>query len=314
MSQFDLNVSIDSIIAQKERNEVKNTQKVFDEKNYLQTRLSPSQTSKEMTIRLLPFDKEATEFFHEVYFHQVRVNEKVSPSGWKSYPCPVKNKMGDKCPFCEMAKQASLERNQTLDEVEKKYYTEIIKNNLPKKMYIVRCIERGKEEDGVKFWKFSHSLKKDGVYDKIISIFQMRLAKAQSKGDVYSIFDLNNGKDLNLVITKDSNGRNVINITDDDEKTPLTDDIAKGMSWINDEKTWDSVYATKPYDFMKVILDGGVPVYDKENGCYTSVNELERRKQIKQDAEAMETNVNQFESIPNVQVMKVEIEDEDLPF
>lgn len=317
MSNFNVNISIDSIIAQKERNEIKPTQKVFDEKNYLQTRLSPNQSSKEMTIRLLPFDKDATEVFHEVYFHQVRVNEKVSPSGWKSYPCPIKNKLGDKCPFCEMAKKASELRNSTIDEAEKNNYKEIMKNNLPKKMYIVRCIERGKEEDGVKFWKFSHSLKGDGIFDKIYSIFKMRLAKAQSKGETYNIFDLNNGKDLNLVITKDSQGRTVINITDDDDKTPLSEDINKAMAWINDEKEWTNVYAIKPYDFMQIILEGGIPTYDKENGGYVDFNELEKRKQIKADAEAIKADTSDFEAIPETfsgnKVSFIE-DDEDLPF
>lgn len=297
MSNFNLNISIDSIIAQKERNEVKTTQKVFDEKNYLQTRLLPSQTSKEMTIRLLPFDKEATEVFHEVYFHQVRVNEKVSPSGWKSYPCPVKNKLGDRCPFCEMAKAASEKRNATLDEHEKESYKEIMKSNLPKKMYIVRCIERGKEEDGVKFWKFSHSLKGDGVYDKIYSIFKMRLAKAQSKGETYNIFDLNNGKDLNLVITKDSQNRTVININDDEDKTPLSTDFNKAMGWINDEKEWTNVYAVKPYDFMSIIVAGGIPTYDKEKQTYVDLNEMEKEKQLKMDKEALKQDTSKFESV-----------------
>ena len=57
---------------------------------------------------------------------------------------------------------------------------------LEKKLEVI-----SKEEDGVKFWKFSHSLKGDGIFDKIYSIFKMRLAKAQSKGETYNIFDLN---------------------------------------------------------------------------------------------------------------------------
>ena len=145
----------------------------------------------------------------------------------------------------------------------------------------------------------------------------MRLAKAQSKGETYNIFDLNNGKDLNLVITKDSQGRTVINITDDDDKTPLSEDINKAMAWINDEKEWTNVYATKPYDFMQIILEGGIPTYDKENGGYVDFNELEKRKQIKADAEAIKADTSDFEAIPETfsgnKVSFIE-DDDDLPF
>ena len=141
-----------------------------------------------MTIRLLPFDKDATEVFHEVYFHQVRVNEKVSPSGWKSYPCPIKNKLGDKCPFCEMAKKASELRNSTIDEAEKNNYKEIMKIIFQRKCILLDVLKEVKKKMVLKFWKFSHSLKGDGIFDKIYSIFKMRLAKAQSKGETYNIF------------------------------------------------------------------------------------------------------------------------------
>ena len=297
METFNINISAQDIIAQRERNEMKNTQNVFDARNYLQTKLAPNETSKEMTIRLLPFDKNGGEVFHEVYFHQVRVNEKISPSGWKSYPCPIKNHLGDKCPICELAAEANKLKNASIDETTKNAYKEMVKNNLPRKMYIVRCIERGKEEDGVKFWKFSHSLKGDGVYDKIYSIFKMRLAKSQAKGEEYNIFDLNNGKDLNLVITKDSQNRTVININDDEDKTPLSTDFNKAMGWINDEKEWTNVYAVKPYDFMSIIVAGGIPTYDKEKQTYVDLNEMEKEKQLKMDKEALKQDTSKFESV-----------------
>ena len=120
MSNFNVNISIEDVLNQKEQETVKFKPKtVFNEKNYLQARLANGEKNKEMTIRLLPFSQEETIPFHKVHMHTVRVNKEVSPSGWKTFPCPVKNHLGDKCPFCETAKQAKelekLERIEAFD-------------------------------------------------------------------------------------------------------------------------------------------------------------------------------------------------------
>ena len=55
-----------------------------------------------------------------------------------------------------------------------KRYGDIEFLNKVKEMWIVRCIERDHEEDGVKFWLFNSSKKKDGVYDKIMNLAKIR--------------------------------------------------------------------------------------------------------------------------------------------
>ena len=257
MSNFNVNISIEDVLNQKEQETVKFKPKtVFNEKNYLQARLANGEKNKEMTIRLLPFSQEETIPFHKVHMHTVRVNKEVSPSGWKTFPCPVKNHLGDKCPFCETAKQAKELKASASNEQEKKKYNEIEFMYQAKDMWIVRCIERGHEEDGVKFWLFPHSKKQQGVYDKINNIAVTRYKKALAQGKVNNIFDLNEGKDLVLTLSKDSMDKTQINIADDDEKSPLTNDYEQGVAWINDEKKWDEVYTVKSYDYMSIIAQG----------------------------------------------------------
>ena len=314
MSNFNVNINVEDILSQKENETVKRTQNVFDLKNYLQARLADNEDSKEITIRLLPFTPEGGSPFHKVHMHNVRVNKEVSASGWKRFPCPVKNHLGDACPFCETAAQAKELKKTALSESERKKYEEIEYMNYAKDMWIVRCIERGHEEDGVKFWLFNDSKKKDGVYDKIYAIFKKRLEKGKN------IFDLREGKDLCLTLTKDSMGRTSITVTDDDEYTPLTNNVEQGLSWISDTKKWNDVYTVKNYDFMSIIVQGGVPYYDKTQGTYVDKKEFEAREHAEIESNITRATVDfsqpQMATPIPVEVVnnKASVIDDDLPF
>lgn len=319
MSNFNVNISIEDVLNQKEQETVKFKPKtVFNEKNYLQARLANGEKNKEMTIRLLPFSQEETIPFHKVHMHTVRVNKEVSPSGWKTFPCPVKNHLGDKCPFCETAKQAKELKASASNEQEKKKYNEIEFMYQAKDMWIVRCIERGHEEDGVKFWLFPHSKKQQGVYDKINNIAVTRYKKALAQGKVNNIFDLNEGKDLVLTLSKDSMDKTQINIADDDEKSPLTSDYEQGVAWINDEKKWDEVYTVKSYDYMSIIAQGGVPVFSKEKNTYVDKEEANAEADAEIEANLSRATVDLSQEpvqvFGNQTTQNSSFDDDDLPF
>lgn len=274
MSNFNVNISVEDVISQRENETSKNFKTTFNVNNYLQARLNDNEDSKEITIRLLPFTPEGGSPFHKVYMHQVKVSKEVSPSGWKRFPCPVKNHLGDKCPFCETAETAQALKKTSTNEFERKKYEDVEISSYAKQMWIVRCIERGHEEDGVKFWLFSNSKQKDGVYDKIFAIFKKRLEKGKN------IFDVNEGKDLCLTLNKDSLGKTRITITDEEDLTPLTDNYELGLSWINDPKKWTDVYKVKPYEYMSIILNNGVPVFSVEQNKYVDKNKQEQKEEV----------------------------------
>lgn len=315
MTNFNVNITPESVMTQREELNAPKFQNTFNEKNYLQARLGPNEDSKEITIRLLPFTNEGGTPFHKVHMHNARVNKAVSASGWKRFPCPIKNKIGDSCPFCETANEARNLKKESNSDVEKKKYGEIEKENYPKDMWVVRCIERGHEEDGVKFWMFSNSMKKDGIYDKIYAIYNKRYEKGRN------IFDLNEGKDLCLTLSKNSQGYTSIAVTDDDEYTPLTDNYELGSAWINDEKKWTDVYTVKSYDYMSIIAMGGVPVFSKEKNTY-----VDREESIENDKKEIEANLShasrdlsqpdEVKTMEQNVVMNVAIDDDDddLPF
>ena len=286
---FSINVDADAVMAQYEAEQKVFTPKKtqFNEKNYLQARLSDKETTKTLVIRLLPFSPQEKTPFKKVFMHTVKVNKEVAPNGWKTFVCPTHNKkdgevMGDSCPFCETSAKARELKSNSLDESTKKRYGDIEFLNRVKERWIVRCIERGHEEDGVKFWLFNSSKKKDGVYDKIMNLAKIRSEAAARKGNKYSIFDVNNGLDLIVTLTKTADGKTSVQIVDDGTPSPLTEDFDLGMSWIEDEKKWYDVYTVKSYDYMAIIASGGVPIYDKELNKYIDKEEMNK---IKEEAE-----------------------------
>ena len=284
--KFSVNIDAEAVKTQYEEEQKTFTPKKtqFNEKNYLQARLSENETSKTLTIRLLPFSPEGGSPFKKVFMHTVKVNKEVAPNGWKTFVCPTHNKkegeiMGDACPFCETSAKARELKSKSLDEGTKKRYGDIEFLNRVKEMWIVRCIERDHEEDGVKFWLFNSSKKKDGVYDKIMNLAKIRSEAAARKGNTYSIFDVNNGLDLIITLTKTADGKTSIQIVDDGLPSPLTDDFELGESWIKDTKQWYDVYTVKSYDYMRIIATGGVPIFSKELNKYVDKEEMNKAKE-----------------------------------
>lgn len=322
MGNLNVNISVEAVVVQNEQETVvKKQPNIFDVKHYLQARLAPNEKTKTLTIRLLPFSPDGGSPFQKVYMHQVKVPKEVSTSGWKSFVCPIHNKMGDACPFCTTADEARKLKNETDDKIKKESLGNVEYLNRVKEMWIVRCIERGHEEDGVKFWLFSHSKKNDGVYNKIMNIFSRRLDAAKANNKISNIFDLNEGKDLSITLTKDSNNKNVINVIDDDDKTPLSTDFDLAVSWINDTKKWSDVYTLKNYDYMSIIVGGGIPVYDKVLMKYIDKDEAKEEAETAKNADiANNLTVSQVDystasatdSLKGV-ITSVEVE-EDLPF
>ena len=321
------NIDADAVVEQyaKEHAAVASASKKkteFNPKNYLQARLNPGEESKSLTIRLLPFTPEGGSPFKKVFIHTVKVNKELSPGGWRTFVCPTHNEMGDRCPFCEVSAEAKELRFNAPNELEKKKYGDIEFMNRAKAAWIVRCIERDHEEDGVKFWLFNDSKSKKGVYNDIMNIYFKRKEAAERKGKSSNIFDLNEGKDLIITLTKDENGKTVTKVVDDDEKTPLTENYEQGVAWINDQKQWNEVYTVKPYEYMEIVIKGGVPVFDKEQGKYV---DLEEKKEADKKAaeEELKENLTEhkkdFSDFPKEEKAKDDFGDiikdeDDLPF
>ena len=325
------NITPESIVLGNDSaNNNSNKNKTFDEKNYLNVRLDEKsgEKTKTLTIRLLPMDLKTGSPFVKVHMHNVRVPKEISASGWKSYICLSKNKdidherFGTKCPFCELNQLAYQESVKETDEIKKKNFQDISIANKSREAVIVRCIERGKEDEGVKFWKFNLRTDKTDPYNTILNLYQLRKEEGERAGQVLNILDLYNGRDLNVTITE---GNAAPQILDASLSTPLSKDEEQMKTWIYDPKKWQDVFTCKSYEYLKLVSEMKIPWYDKDNGVWVDKEEFDKThgttakreeaqkadEQIKQaEAAAVATEAPKQDFTSSL-IMK---DDEDLPF
>jgi len=177
---------------------------------------------------------------------------------------------------------------------------ELAKQYKSRKFYIVKVVDRDNEADGVKFWRFKHNYKNEGILDKIIPIWR-------NKGD---ITDPDKGRDLIIELSKQKTPKGAAYTTVStimyDDPTPIHEDKATMDSWVNDELTWQDVYSKKPVEYLEAIARGEAPRWDSEKGGYVYGNDEEGTEVI--GGSSSKNNVSykdpQVDSAP----------DEDLPF
>ena len=221
----------------------KKTEKTYDLKNYFNVFLKEGVNSATKTIRVLP-TSDGTSPFVEVHGHKAEVNGE-----YKTFAC-LKEEKGEPCPFCEARELLLATGEESKKELAKKYKARL--------MYVVKVIDRDNEAEGVKFWRFNHDFRKEGIYDKIVGVMN---ALKKNK----DITDAEQGRDLVLTINRNQNNVPVVSAIGADDPSVLTEDADKKSVWLSDTRTWEDVYSVKSYDYLNIIVTGGIPVWDKEN-------------------------------------------------
>lgn len=276
----------------------KKTEKVYDLKNYFNTFIPEGVKSATKTIRILPVGSGSP--FVEIHAHKIQVDGE-----WKTFAC-LKHEKNEPCPFCE-AREALLATGNAEDK-------KLAGNYRARLMYVVKVIDRAHEDEGVKFWRFNHDSRSEGIYDKIYAVINA------IKKD---ITDAQTGRDIMLTINRNQNNVPVVSGIATLDPTPLSDDSEKMAAWLSDTRTWEDVYSVRPYDYLAIIVKGGTPVWDKENKCFVdkaTLDAVETEKQtldseLTMGVEAVKANI-QTASEPTTETATstVEEEDDDLPF
>ncbi len=256
-------MSLEAILAQYQKNEkpASSGSSKTDLKKYFTTYLAKGENSKMKRVRILPAENGSP--FVEVKGHSVQVNGE-----WKKFTC-AKEEKGLPCAFCE-AREALLATGKESDK-------ELAKTYNVKKMYVVKVIDRDFESDGIKYWRFNHSYKKDGVFDKIVGLIS---------AGVGDFTNPETGRDLVVNIGRDSQGKpTVTSIVPNMESTPLSSNPALMAEFLADNGTWEDVFPVKPYEFSEIIVKGGTPVYDKEAKKFVDKATVEDSKDLSEDNE-----------------------------
>jgi hypothetical protein len=226
----------------------KKSEKTYDLKNYFNVFLKEGVNSATKTIRVLP-SSDGSSPFVEVHGHKAEVNGE-----YKTFAC-LKEEKGEACPFCEAREKLLATGEESKKELAKKYKARL--------MYVVKVIDRDNEAEGVKFWRFNHDFRKEGIYDKIVGVMN---ALKKNK----DITDVEQGRDLVLTINRNQNNVPVVSAIGADDPSQLTEDSSKKEAWLSDVRTWEDVYSVKSYDYLKIIVMGDIPVWDKENKCWVA--------------------------------------------
>jgi hypothetical protein len=246
--------TFDAVLKQYEQNKNAtsgNSNKMSSEdrlKRYFTTVLPKGSKGEERRIRILP-TKDGSSPFVEVKFHEVQVDGK-----WvKLYDPAQEGKRSPLNEVCEGLMMSGVDSDK-----------ELARNYRSRKFYIVKVIDRDHESDGVKFWRFKHNHKGDGVIDKIFPIFR-------NKGDVTNP---ENGRDLilSLTLTKAGTGKEytVINSVLNDDPSVLHTDADVAKTWLDDELTWSDVYSRKSEDYLEMVARGEVPRWDTASSKWVS--------------------------------------------
>ena len=320
----------------KPKESLQNAKKVsFDPKNYLDLKLKDHEATKTVKVRFLPISASDSTVFFDITTHALKVDKEIAKSGFKSYVCLNDEKVGstEECPICKKSKElfdkSAKARQEGNEALSKSLFKEACSLK-KKRTFIARVVDRDHEEEGVKFWRFNENSKGEGIYDKLMSLYNTRKQESLDEGEgEYNIFDLYDGKDIIINVSKsqipDGFGgmKDTIayNITDSGNRKPLSKDVEKANSWLNDEKTWKDVYSNKTADYLELVVNGKIPVYNKELGKYVEKTENEvQQKKIEEEAanEILKANYTPSEKKIDAIVNKdepsgVDTED-DLPF
>jgi hypothetical protein len=282
------NSVLDSVLAQYEKNSTSSSSQktnISQEdrlKKYFSAILQKNEKSASRRIRILP-TKDGSSPFVEVWYHEIQVNGQ-----WVKLYDPEKND-NDRSPLTEVYNE--------LISTGKKEDKELASQYRSRLFYIVKVIDRDNEQDGVKFWRFKHNYKQEGVLDKILPIWK-------AKGDVTNA---EKGRDLIIELTraKTPQGKEytVIQTIMYDDPQPLHEDKAIMEGWIQDELTWNDVYSKKPVEYLEAVAVGETPIWSSELKKYVYGEEAE-----------ISLGGTKQETAPVVDPQANEEPSEDLPF
>ena len=252
--------SLDAVLAQYEqaqKNSSGGENRMSSEermKKYFALILDEKSNSGTRRIRILP-TKDGSSPFKEAWYHEIQVGGK-----WQKFYDPGKND-NERSPLNEVYEELMSTGKESDKELAKQYKS--------RKFYIVKVIDRDHEEDGVKFWRFKHNYKNEGILDKIIPIWR-------NKGD---ITDSEKGRDLIIELTKQKTPKGAAYTTVStimyEDAAPIHEDKTVLKEWVEDEMTWLDVYSKKPVEYLEAIARGEVPRWDSDKGGYVYSNDEE---------------------------------------
>jgi hypothetical protein len=251
----DWNKAVQNTLADYEKAKTSATsteRKEVDLRKYFTLALPDGKNSGELVFRIMPIsiDEDGVPRWYETAkFHNLKIGKK-----WTKLYDPEQD--GEESPLNLMYR--------TLIKSTEKEDKTLANSYKSRDFYIVRGIERGKEHEGVKFWRFPKPNDGSGIMDKIAPMIKRLNEKNPGSGAFYN--PNSTGRDLVINIVRDlSKGYTKVSQIMFDEPNALSNDSNLVNEWLNDPLTWKELYKKKSLEYLEIVAQGGEPIWDSES-------------------------------------------------
>lgn len=245
---------VDQVLAQQSKRASQTQFESTDLTKYFTIALAQGISRGEKTFRMLP-PKPDQMVFSEVWFHSIKVDGKQR----KLYD-PGKNE-GKPSPLTDVYNLLKAS-NDPADKALSRSYR-------PRLFYVIKGVEREKEHEGVKFWRFPHDEKGGGIFDLISPIFK-------KFGD---ITDATTGRDLSITLAKVKNPKGgeytAISSILPNDPAPLSTNAQLMKQWLEDGLTWENVYKKYDTEYLFIIAEGNTPTWSEAENKWVAKTEFD---------------------------------------
>lgn len=311
----------------KSQNSEQTQKPVFDARNYLNTRLEKDETTRSFDIRIILTQDIDGKYkvAIPVETHSIKLNQKqqtagiITKGGFKSFICLNDSHLTnneDGCPFCKKKAELFAEANK-YKEIDKARHKALCKEAYKydsKTTYITRCIERGKEHEGIKFFRYNKHDDGTGIFDTLKNIAR----KYQQSG--IQVFDYNTGYDLTVTLSKNPNptpgaiDKTSISIMPAVMPSPLAATEEEIQAIISDPKDWKDMYRTKAYGYLELVAEGETPIWDRQVQKYVPWVDVEELKKRNEQIEMEAAQELQAQPMPQNAGVVNNSDDDELPY
>jgi len=215
---------------------------------YFTIALDEGAQSGEKSVRILPNQDDPTKWYKVGYFHNLKIGKR-----WTKLYDPSQD--GEASPLNEMYK--------FLMKSEDKEERKLAIQYKSRQFFIVRVIERGKEHEGVKFWRFPAVQDGSGIMDKIAPL-------VKKYGAFWNPFE---GFDLTISMIRDKSKDSKVGFTKvasiiPDRESKLSEDENQAVEWLGDPMAWTDVFKKKSVEYLNIVAEGSEPIWDAEQKCF----------------------------------------------
>lgn len=211
---------------------------------YFTIALDEGVQSGEKSVRILPNQDDPTKWYKVGYFHSLKVGKRYV----KLYD-PSQD--GEASPLNDMYKFL-----MKSDDKEDKRLALSYKS---RQFFIVRVIERGREHEGIKFWRFPVVQDGSGIMDKIAPL-------VKKYGAFWNPFE---GFDITISTIRDKSKDSKVGYTKvasiiPDRESKLSNDENQAVEWLGDPMSWTDVFKRKSIEYLTIVAEGSEPIWDAE--------------------------------------------------